>query len=220
MENNSVKVGEESLESLYLKKDFQGAKDYLLKHRDNFNNGQFHYNLGSLDIKLGDYPTARFHLEKALQSGYLHPKVYKNLDAATELLQVSASENDAGYLDRAFFKAKSVPGEAVLCFGLLVLFMLTIAWSRKWLRNKLAMAILTVFALLPIALYLYLQQLTMGIVLKDGTLREGPSKIYSETLKVPAGHKVILGDKNGNWYFIRSPLKYAGWIELERLGLL
>lgn len=220
MENNNVKLSETSLESLYLKKDFKGAKEFLLKHRDIFNSGQYHYNLGTLDLKLGVYPVARYHLERALQSGYLHPKVYKNLQISTELLEVKSSEAQMTYWDQFLFIGKSLPADGLIGASLLLMVFLALAWYRKWIRSVKAICSFAVIALIPLVLYALMIPLDVAIVLKKVSLREGPSAIYSETVQIEAGHKIILGERNGQWYFVRSPLKFAGWIEASNLGLL
>lgn len=220
MENNSVKVDETSLESLYLKKDFAGAKDYLLKHRDMFNIGQFHYNFGTLDLKLGNYATARFHLEKALLEGQQHPKVYKNLEVATQLLQLQPADQEIGLLDQLVMKGKSIPLDAFVTIFLAIIFLLALVWARKWVVKKWILSGMAILSICPLIIYFYLHQLSIAIVLKDVTLREGPSKLYSESNHIPAGSKLILGEKNGTWFFVKSPLKFAGWVEQDNLGLL
>lgn len=220
MENNSVKDAETSLESLYLKKDFKGAKEYLLKHRDNFNSGQFHYNLGTIDLKNGDFASARYHLELALQNGHVHPKVYKNLSISTELLQVKSSEAQMTYPEQFLFMAKSVPQDGLISMSLILFLLMALAWYRKWMVKAAYYWTLAITALLPLALYLALTQLHVGIVLKEASLREGPSAVFGETTKIPAGHKIILGEESGQWQFVHAPLKFAGWIEKTQLGNL
>ena len=69
-----------SLEDLYLKKEYKQVRDKLLSLKGELDEGVFHYNLGTVYGKLGDYAAGRYNMELALKKGFHHTKVYKNLN--------------------------------------------------------------------------------------------------------------------------------------------
>ncbi len=221
MEDNSSKPNIKSLESLYLEKDFEGAKNYILKHRDQFDSGQFHYNLGTLHAKLGDYAVARFHLEKAVKEGYVGTNGVYNRFVVKSILKTNDVGNSPLFWDRFLTQSKELPVGAFLGMTLLLVLIVGVLVRFKLIVKKAIIIPLILLTIVPVGFhYFYLDKIEVAISLKDIQLREGPSKIYSETSTIKAGAKVITGERSGEWIFIKAPLKFAGWAHRDTLGFL
>lgn len=210
-----------SLESLYLEKDFKSAKEYILKHRDQFDLGQFHYNLGTLHTKKEEFAVGRFHLEKALQEGYVNTKSLHNLEVVKEILKVDDAGNSAVLWDRILAGSKEIPVSAYLGMTIILLLILGLVVRLKLVIGKWVIIPLVLLTLAPLGFnYFYVSDISVVICLEDIQLREGPSKIYSESSTVDAGTKLITGESSGEWIFIKAPLHHAGWAHRDTLGFL
>ena len=51
-------------EGLYRKGEYQKAEKLLLTNKEEIPPGIFHYNLGTIHLKIENFSAARFHLEK------------------------------------------------------------------------------------------------------------------------------------------------------------
>ncbi|CAN0054173.1 unnamed protein product, partial [Chrysoparadoxa australica] len=68
-----------SAKTYYLNGDYEAAKNAVLEGKPHLDSGLFHYNLGSIYLKMGKLGPARFHLEKAKTEGFSYPMLWKNL---------------------------------------------------------------------------------------------------------------------------------------------
>ena len=98
-----------NFEELYLKKDYKGAANYLLQNKQQLNSGIFHYNLGTVYSKMGDYPAARFHLEKAIKEGYINSSSLNNLTYIKTQLQVDDLSTSSNLPDQLMNSALAIP---------------------------------------------------------------------------------------------------------------
>lgn len=211
---------ESSFEALYLKKDFKGAVNYLLRNKQQLNSGIFHYNLGTVYSKLGDYPAARFHLEKAIKEGYINSSSLNNLAYVKTQLQVDDLSTSSLLPDELMNAALGIPGSAYLSFTLILALCGLLLVKAKKVKRKVTIALLALVAIAPLLFsQLYLERVNYAVAFKDITLYEGPSKIFSEKGKVRAGSKIILGDFKDGWFYVKFPISLAGWINKDQLGL-
>lgn len=217
MEGASVPA---TFEELYLKKDFRGAANYLLQNKQQLSSGIFHYNLGTVYSKMGDYPAARFHLEKAIKEGYINSSSLNNLTYIKTQLQVDDLSTSSLLPDQLMDTALAIPSSVYLSFSLLLLLLgLGLVKSKKIVR-KMTMIIFAILIVLPVVFsQLYLEKINYAIAFKDVSLFEGPSKIFSEKGKVRAGSKIILGEFKEGWFYVKFPISLAGWISKDQLGI-
>lgn len=209
-----------SFEELYLKKDYKGAANYLLQNKQQLSSGIFHYNLGTVYSKMGDYPAARFHLEKAVKEGYINSSSLNNLTYVKSQLQVDDISTSTNLPDELMNIALTIPPAAYFSFSLILLLLgITLVKSKK-LVKKTSMAFFIVLIATPFLFsQYYLDKINYAVAFKDVPVFEGPSKIFAEKGKVKAGSKIILSDYKEGWFYIKFPISLAGWISKDQLGL-
>ena len=66
---------------------------------------------------------------------------------------------------------------------------------------------------------LVVSQTHFAVSLQEGQVSEGPSKIFSDKVNLPAGAVVVIGKSVDNWVFIKAPLIYSGWVDRSLLGI-
>lgn len=200
-------------------KEYAQARELVLKHKDEFALEIFHYNLGTLYLKEKQFPAARYHFEKALHLGLVDARLKKNLNTTIKGLSISTPELS--------FKDQFIETASSLSLGGLTSVSLTLLliWAlfSRFIAKRFGRALLILsfcFCLLPFAGRFYLQNLHKGVVLEDTWLREGPSKIYEQSGKIPGGTRVILGSFSQNWALVVSPTYYSGWVPVKDLGTI
>ena len=80
MSDNNIENILITFKDLYLKKDFNACVDLLLKEKESFNPGLFHYNLGTVYLKLEKPAIGRYHLEKARKEQKKLNRIKKRID--------------------------------------------------------------------------------------------------------------------------------------------
>lgn len=209
-----------SFEALYVKKDYKGAANYLLRNKQSLNSGIFHYNLGTVYSKMGDYPAARFHFEKAIKEGYINSSSLNNLAYVKTQLQVDDLTTSSMLTDEAMNAALAIPSSAYLSLTLVLLLSGMLLVKAQKIKNKITMVLGFLIVLTPILFsQLYLEKVNYAVAFKDIPLYEGPSKIFSEKGKVRAGSKIILGEFKDGWFYVNFPISLAGWINKDQIGL-
>ena len=221
MENNNIIDLHKSLESLYLKKDYTKAIDGLLKNRDEFDLGLFHYNLGTLYAKKNDLAYARYNLEMANIHGHIGTKSINNLDYVKTKLAVNDISSTHNLLDQITSCSASISPNIYIFITLLSFLIIALLWLRKKLRSKALLLTLGFFAVSPLLIFnFYINNLKYAVNLKTIKSYEGPSKVYEVKRDIEAGSKFLVsGPKNG-WYFIEKPVSLSGYIEKNNLALL
>lgn len=224
MENNNItgmtKSSDQSFQELYLKKDYKSAADYLLKNKQLFNSGIFHYNLGTVYSKLGEPAAARYHLEKSIQDGYINSSSLNNLNFVKKSLNIDDVTTSSATADIAMNFATSLPFSAYSFVSLLMILIFLILIRLKKVRSRIKIALLIITAIVPIIFYsLIVDHLHPAIVFMEISLQEGPSKIFAEKGKIKAGSKIIVGDYKDGWFFVKHPESLIGWVNKDQLGL-
>jgi hypothetical protein len=209
-----------TFEELYLKKDYKGAASYLLQNKQQLNSGIFHYNLGTVYSKMGDYPAARFQLEKAIKDGYINSSSINNLNYIKSQLQVDDISTSTSLPDQLMNTALAIPSAAYLSFSLIFLLLGIIFVRTNKLVKKTSMILFAFLIAAPLLFSgWYSDKINYAITFKDLPIYEGPSKIFSEKGKIKAGSKIILGDYKEGWFYVKFPISLAGWINKEQLGI-
>lgn len=209
-----------TFEALYLKKDYKGAANFLLQNKQQLSSGIFHYNLGTVYSKMGDYPAARFHLEKAIKEGYINSSSLNNLTYIKSQLSIDDISTSTNLPDQLMNISLTIPPAAYGSFSLILLLLgITLLKSKKLVKKT---SILFLVALIAAPLLFsvgYLDKVNYAIAFKEVPIYEGPSKIFTEKGKVKAGSKIILGEYKEGWFYIKFPISLAGWINKDQLGL-
>lgn len=214
----STKKG--SFDELYLKKDYKGAAQYLLKNKQHIDSGIFHYNLGTVYAKMGDQATARFHLEKAIQDGYINSSSLNNLTYVKSQLQVDDLTTSTSFPDSMMNLAIAIPAAGYFSLTLAMLVIFTILIRLRKIQKKWIMTAVVLLAIAPVLFSnFYVKNINFAVALKDVPVYEGPSKIFNEKGQIRAGSKVILGEFKEGWFFVKFPISLSGWINKDQLGL-
>lgn len=216
----AVPHSKSTFDELYLKKDYKGAAQYLLDNKQQFDSGIFHYNMGTVYSKMGDQATARFHLERAIQEGYINSSSLNNLTFVKSQLQVDDLTTSTSLPDQLMSTATSIPTAGYFSITLFLMLVFTLLIRFQKIQKKWIMVLVFVLSLSPVLLsQFYVKNINYAVALKDIPLYEGPSKIFSEKGKVRAGSKVILGEFKDGWFRIEFPVSLTGWINKDQLGL-
>jgi hypothetical protein len=214
----STKKG--SFDELYLKKNYKGAAQYLLKNKQHIDSGIFHYNLGTVYAKMGNQASARFHLEKAVSEGYINSSSLNNLTFVKSQLQVDDLSTSTNLPDQFVNTMTSIPMAGYFSMTLFLVLVFTLMIRLKKIQKKWLMIVVLLLSLTPVLIsQLYVENIHYAVVLKEVPLYEGPSKIFSEKGKVRAGSKVVLGQLKDGWFYIEFPISLSGWISKDQLGL-
>jgi hypothetical protein len=215
-----TKSSDQSFEQLYLNKDFKGAADFLLKNKQLFSSGNFHYNLGTTYSKIGDNAAARYHLEKAVQEGYVNSSSINNLKFVKSKLDVEDINSSTSIIDQTMNFATTMPISAYSVASVVLLLVFFFLLRFKKVVSYTRLLSLLLFALLPMIFYFSIvMHLHPAIVFKDIPLQEGPSKIFAEKGKIKAGAKIIVSDFKDGWFFVKHPENLVGWVTKDQLGL-
>ena len=220
MLDHSIKNKMKSIESFYLKKDYKSAIVEMTSLGGKIDQGIYNYNLGSLYLKNQEFGLGRYYLEKALKSNFVNGLEYNNLKVAKDNVRGNGLSNSENWQDQYLDFLLDTPSTTYLS-GSIVIAIVSLFVMRKKLIVSIASLVKSVFIIsAPFFIYLFVNNIQDAIVLKDSTVYEGPSKIYKENSKLSKGSKIILGKRNGNWFFIKNPKSISGWIEKDRLGIL
>ncbi len=218
--NNVVHSTKSTFDELYLKKDYKGAAQYLLDNKQHIDSGIFHYNLGTVYSKMGDQATARFHLEKSIQEGYINSSSLNNLTYVKSQLQVDDLTTSTNLPDEFISAATGIPSVGYFSITLFLILLFTLLVRFKKIQKKWIMAVVFLLALTPVLFSnFYVKNVNFAVALKDVPLYEGPSKIFNEKGQIRAGSKIILGEFKEGWFFVKFPVSLAGWISKDQLGL-
>jgi len=218
MENQEMKDILGDLEKNYLNSEYDTSLKNILANKDKFDPGVFYYNSGTLYIKKGNYPVARYHLEKAIKKGYINSKVYNNLNTVKNYLGVESSSQSK--VDVLTNFAMELPGQVYLSLTLLMLIFVITLFRFKYIKLKKTFVTLIVISLIPFLFSsFYLRNLRFAISFEEIEVREGPSGIYPKSNLVKAGTKLIVGSHSNGWVYIKSPVHLTGWTKKEALGL-
>lgn len=220
MSNNNTEEALKSLESLYLEGNIEGAIELSNQERDEFSPGHLYYNLGTLYAKQGDYAQARYYMEKAFQEGFDLPKVSHNLDIIKNNLTVRELGETGGVLGSTFSYLLKAPSAYFTGLSLFLIIFLVTLFRFKFLKNIYLTVILLLLSLAPLSFSkFYLKKMDFGIALEEVKIHEGPSNIYSSIGALNPGQKIIVGEKDKDWVFIKYPEIFRGWVSKEQLGL-
>ena len=207
-------------ESLYTKNDFKGAAQYLLNNKQQMKSGIFHYNLGTVYSKMGDHATARYHLEKAIQEGYVNSASLSNLAYVKGQLNVDDLSTSTSLPDQIINTSINIPAQAYFSLTLIVMLIAILCYRFKKMSSKITLIIVLVLSLIPGIFYAtYVKNINYAVALKEVPLYEGPSKIFNEKGKIRPGSKIVLGEFKDGWFFVEFPLSLAGWVNKDQLGL-
>ncbi len=189
----------------------------LEKNQKEFDPGHWHYNMGTVNGEMQNWPKARYHFLLAEAEGFESEKLIQNKRIAEEALEIEKLERP---LDTSDYLIKSA---LVVSSGPLVTISLLMAVVGLWLLKKspsAKRALLVIFAVgAPLLLDLWIDAWPRKIVTSPKSIFEGPSALFGERGELPAG-VLILTNTKGDWEEIIYPARFSGWVKTEGLERL
>lgn len=221
MKENSINNTLKTLEKFYVDKKFDEGIDFLLDHKSDLKTSTFHYYFGSFEMKIGNLALGKYHLKLAVKNGFVQEDVFHNLNVAEQSLQLQKSESSLSIQDQALFTSLNVHTEWYILFALALSLVVLVAYWREWLSKKRWVVLGILIACAPLLVKLsWLDSHRFAVALKEAEVREGPSKLYEISGKLPAGLTLIIGRVYNGQVYIKSPSEYEGWVSKDTLGVL
>jgi hypothetical protein len=209
-----------SLQQHYLSKDYEAASKHLIKHKNSMDPGLFHYNLGTVHTKSGSLAAGRYHLEKAVKNNFVNTKVLNNINFVEKTLSVVDLSSSKNISDQTMNFSLRYSAEAYFGLTLMCLLAILLCFKKKIIQNVLIAGTLVFLAMIPIGIQqLYLKNINYAILLQDTEVREGPSSVFISKTSLQAGSKVIVGEFESGWVYIKYPIELSGWLKRSALGL-
>lgn len=209
------------LRDLYLKEEYGQAIDMVLSNKEKFDQGLFHYNLGTLYAKSGKLPIGRYHFEKAMSHGFSSPELRKNLLSTKTKLGLQNETKSLNPITDFQVYLVDFSQDAFILLALTLALLTTLLKFFKFIQSKIVTALCLLLSLSPLLFYqASIKPLKSAITFKPLEVREGPSAIFPVTTDLLPGSKVILGKSSEDWIFIKLPTPVAGWVKKEDLGFL
>ena len=210
-----------SLESLYLKGDYTSAIELQKNMGESFSSGHLYYNLGSLNLKKGDFAAGRYYLELAKMHGFNPNLVAHNLSVAKKNLEVKEIGLDDNFLGNSINFALEASGANYLTLTLLLALISLLFWKFKIVKNKLLIFGFLLISIFPYSFYqFYITNIKFAVSLDVTEIYEGPSGIFSKIGSVRPGEKVLIGEESNDWLYITYPKNLNGWIIKTKVGIL
>lgn len=210
MEDTTIEDTLKTVGELYAKKDFNGALRELETHKSDISEGLWHYNMGTVQAGLQNYPLARFHLLKAEATGFISSEVLQNLELVEGKLEVSRLEKPLGLSDY-LIKGSLYASDGLLTTLALVIFLVGMINLRKT-KNLKKLALLAVSVLIVLGINFWIRSWPMSIVTAPQAVMDGPSGIFSAKEEIPSG-VLVISKPDGEWRKIVYPSRFQGWIK-------
>jgi hypothetical protein len=221
MANTSINEISKSLETLYLDGKFEEAVDFILKNKPALSDIDFHYNLGVIYTKLGEFGPGRYHFELAMKKGYVGSDLLNNLNVIKSQVQVADISSSNEIYDQVLNAFSSIPIGYSFSITLVLLITILILFRVKLMESKITLVACSILAFAPILTHFsMIKGKTFAVSMKQMEVFEGPSAIYDVKQTIPGGSKFITGKSDGGWFYIDYPVELSGWVKKEDVGIL
>lgn len=214
MEDTTIEDILKTFENFYVQKDYENALLTLQKHEKNLPDDFFNFNLGTVYLKMENWPLARFHLLKASESGFRGQGLSQNLFMAESKLHINQIEKPLNATDFLIKGAFIISGELLTTFSLVILFAGMLILKKK--ASLARVLILGTLVMLPIGVNFWIKSWPKSIVIESQPIFDGPSGIFRSVGELSSG-TLILTWKNGDWYKVIYPSRFQGWITKKGL---
>ncbi len=221
MSNSNINNSLKSLESLYLKGDYDSAIEMQKNMGKEFSPGHLYYNLGTLNFKKGDLAAGRYYLELAKKYGFNSSLVEHNLSVAKRKLEVSEISLEDTFFNKAANFILETPTSHFLTLTLLLITFSIFLYRSRFIKNTIVFILVLIFSILPIGFHkFYLSKIKLAVSLGVSEIYEGPSTIFSKIGSIRPGEKIIIGEESNDWLYIAFPKNLNGWVSKNQLGIL
>ncbi len=210
MEDTTIEDMLKTVEAAFAQKDYRGALQILETHQSKISPGLWHYNVGTIYGKLGNFPLSRYHLLMADQEGLRTKEVITNRNLVETKLEIDKYEKPLVWTDY-LIKGSLAASEGIFAtIGLLlVVFALFSLWKKKSFK---AFGIIVTLFLIISGINVWVHSWDKKMVMIAQPLFEGPSQIFPAREEVPAG-VLLITVKKGEWLDVIYPSRFKGWIK-------
>jgi hypothetical protein len=215
LEDNIDNINQ-TLKNHYLKQEYSLAAELLMAKQNEIDPVLFHFQLGTVLYKLGDFAKARYHFEQAQILGMSGSEIKNNLSVVKQHLSVDQHEQIESYAASITYNLYHWSNYSYVSIVLVLLFLAGLA---KYFKKPIYIVIsLICLASAPITFWLVkTNNVTIAVTKTETAVHEGPSEAFSSVRKIGAGTKVISTKRDGEWYLIDYPDNFVGWIKHENL---
>lgn len=211
---------ESKLLELYVKKEYDKLLSEMISKKSDFDKNLFHYNLGTVFLKKGDYPLARYHFEKSKKAGFTGSELENNYNFLKNNLDVFYFSESHERSDRVKDFLYTGPFDFYLLISMILVLLFLLLRKVSVIKSNLVTIILILISFFPVLFFgTSVSSKNFAIALKDIPVREGASEIYEKTVSIKAGSKLILGKRSSDWFWVEAPKHLSGWIKRKDLGL-
>lgn len=220
MENTTTAGTPVPLQELFAEGKFDQFIKLVMEQQQNYSPAQYHMLLGSAYAKNGSLAVGRYHLEKAKHLGYHGTDLTNNLEAVKERLDVKDLAASRNWSDQLTDYSCQIPSEIYWSLTVLILLASLVVVVKSRFQKVTVPLVLLVLSLVPLTYErAVVSHVHFAVSLQETAVLEGPSKIFADKIKLPAGAKLIIGKNVDSWVFIEAPLIYSGWVDRSLLGL-
>lgn len=220
MENTTTAGTPVPLQELFAKGQYDQFIKLVMEQQDSYSPAQYHMLLGSAYAKNGSLAVGRYHLEKAKHLGYHGVDLTNNLEAVRERLDVRDLAVSRNWSDQLTYYSCQIPSEVYWSFSLLILLGALVVVMKSHFQKITLPIALAILSIVPLTYErTVVSHVHFAVSLQETAVLEGPSKIFADKTKLPAGAKLIIGKSVDSWVFIEAPLIYSGWVDRTLLGL-
>lgn len=210
LEDKSIEDALKTIEAFYHQKDYQNALKTLESQRADLDPAIWHYNMGTVLGKSGEFALARFHFLMAEANGYISRELTQNKNLVEEKLDVQKYENPLGLQDYAI-KAGLFAANGL--FTTIALSILIVGIWTLWKKsNWKTFAIISVAGIIFGLMTFWVNSWEKRITISEAIIQEGPSAIFPSKGEIPKGI-LIITEKKGNWLKVIYPSRFSGWIK-------
>lgn len=214
MEDTTIENMLKTVESAFAQQDYLGALKILEKHQNEISPGIWHYNVGTIYGKLGNYPLSRYHLIMADENGLSTKEVISNRNLVEEKLDIARYEKPISWSDY-LIKAGMASSHGLLTS--LSLLLIIVALLSFWKKQQFKIfSVVLAIGIAVMGLNWWIHSWSRSIVLSGQPLHEGPSAIFEAKDEVPVGVLLVTIEKEG-WLQIIYPSRFQGWIKNKGL---
>lgn len=203
----------EKFESLYQKKDFDGALDYINTNKESFDLAIYHYNLGAIYFSKDDFVKARVYFEKSKMLGFESNEVNTAIRNVKKSLDIVHLESSETILESIQF---SLIGLSFDAYVTLALILGLLSLTKK--INTILRYVFFILTPLPVIFYFfYVSGHTYKLSIEDKVIYKGPSRMFDQVQEIPKGMLFITKDRLEGWQRVILPKSHQGWIIDENM---
>ncbi|MBN2662369.1 MAG: tetratricopeptide repeat protein [Bacteroidales bacterium] len=233
-QTDSLLLTFDAANKFYENNNFQSAIDsYEQILATGYEASEIYYNLGNSYFKNNNFPYAILNYERALKlkpndDDIIYNIEYSNLYIKDQYNQVpdfiidkihtkivhSADSNTWAILSISFFILS------------LIVFMIFL-FSKIIIRRKIAFFISILFMFISIVSFAfssnmksYFQNPNAAIMMEISTLKSSPQTDGTDLFIINPGVKLIIEDKNTDWFEVKLPNGVKGWVKKDMLEVI